>query len=116
MPGSGQKIDLGGFAYSTSEAASWIQSGTSGTLTVSDGAQTAQLSLIGTYVSSDFNLTTIMAGPYVDDPRAATPAATRFAEATAGFSGRGAGLAAIHDGGTALIGGGPLVTAATSGR
>jgi autotransporter passenger strand-loop-strand repeat protein len=49
----GQEIDLGGFAYGGSkEAVSWTQSGTSGTLTVSDGAQTAHLTLIGTATSS----------------------------------------------------------------
>jgi fibronectin-binding autotransporter adhesin len=109
----GQKIDLGRFAYSGGETVSWTQSGTSGTLTVSDGAQTANLTLDGTYVSGDFTLSTDSSGgTYVADPRPAVG----FAQAIAAFSGREQGFAAIHAGGSALMSASPLATAATSGR
>jgi hypothetical protein len=54
-------------------------------------------------------------GTFVDDPRT-TPAAVRFAAAMAGFSGRDAGFAAVHSGGTSRTSALPLATAATSGR
>jgi autotransporter passenger strand-loop-strand repeat protein len=108
-----QMIDLGGFTYSSGESVSWAQSGTSGTLTISDRARTASLTLDGSYVSGDFTLSTdSQGGTYVADPR---PAAG-FAQATAGFSGREQGFAAIHAGGSALMSASPLATAATSGR
>ena len=117
-----QKIDLGGFTFSAGETVGWTQSGTSGTLTVQDGPQTANLTLIGTYVVGDFHLANDKhGGTFVTDPRPpphAVPAATRFVQAVAGFEGgrAAAGVAAIHDGGTALIGTSPLVGVATSGR
>jgi autotransporter passenger strand-loop-strand repeat protein len=118
MTGPGQKVDLGDFTYSSGETVSWTQSGTSGTLTISDGAQTARLTLDGTYVSGDFDLATDgSGGTYVYDS-SATPAAapTRFTQAMAGFSGREQSFAAIHAGGSALLSASPLATAATSGR
>ena len=116
MSGPGQKVELGGFAFGTSETAAWSQAGTSGTLTVSDGGQTAKLTLVGTYVSSDFHLATdAHGGTYVDDPRT-TPAATRFAEAMAGFSGRYQALAAIYASGTALVSASHLFAAGSSAR
>ena len=74
-----EKIDLGGFAYSSStETLSWTQSGTSGTLTVSDGAEVASLTLIGIYATSNFNLANdAHGGTFVYDPRACPPAFTR---------------------------------------
>jgi autotransporter passenger strand-loop-strand repeat protein len=113
-----QQIDLGGFfAIGTGETAAWSQTGTSGTLTVTDGAQVANLTLIGTYVTSDFTLADDDRGGTLitDPPPSAAPAAVRFAEAMAGFHG-GRGVAAIHAGGTALLSVSPLLTAATSGR
>ena len=47
---------MGGFVHSSAETAAWVQSGTSGTLTVHDGTQTASLTLIGTYATSDFSV------------------------------------------------------------
>jgi fibronectin-binding autotransporter adhesin len=113
MSGPGQEVDLGGLAFSNAETATWSQTGNSGTLTVSDGGQTAKLTLIGTYSSTDFHLATDgKGGTYVDDPR---PAAG-FAQAMAGFSGRTQAFAAIHAGGTALMSASPLVPAGSSGR
>jgi len=70
MTGTGQKVDLVGFAYnSATESASWSQGTGSGTLTVTDGAQVAHLTLIGTYVTSNFTLSTDGAGgTFVVDP------------------------------------------------
>ena len=71
---STQKVDLGGFKYSTSETVAWAQSGTSWTLTVKDGAKTATLKLIGSYVGSDFHLSNDGHGDTtVADPPAASP-------------------------------------------
>jgi autotransporter passenger strand-loop-strand repeat protein len=115
-----QQIDLGGFAYASSETASWTPTGTSGTLVITDGAKTASLTLIGSYVSGDFQLSDDgHGGTLLSDPAAkpaAEPAPSRFAQAVAGFSGREQGLAAIHTGGTALIGATPQLTAGSSGR
>jgi hypothetical protein len=109
----GQKIDLGGFAYSSGETAVWSQSAASGTLTLSDGGETETLTLIGTYAGSDFHLATDgNGGTYVTDPR---PAAG-FTQAMAGFSGRTQGIAAIHAGGTALASASPLAVTASSER
>jgi hypothetical protein len=66
-----EKIDLGGFAFSAGETAAWTQSGTSGTLTVSDGVKTAKLTLIGTYADGSFNLADDgHGGTFVTDPPA----------------------------------------------
>jgi autotransporter passenger strand-loop-strand repeat protein len=119
MTGPGQQVDIEGFAYSASETASWSQTGTSGTLTVTDGAQKLNLFLIGSYATSDFKLSDDgHGGTFVVDPRAnpAVPPPTRFAEAMAGFSGRDQDFAAVHAGGTALLSAGSVFTAATSGR
>jgi autotransporter passenger strand-loop-strand repeat protein len=116
-----EKIDLGGFAFSvSSETVTWTQAGTSGTLKVQDGAKTASLTLIGTYVTGDFTLTNDGdGGTFVADPPAsqaiAAPTATRFVQALAGFgAGRGA-PAAIHSGGTATTIAPPLLNATASG-
>ena len=58
MSDAAQQIDLAGFADSASERLYWAQTGTSGTLSVVDGAETAQLMLVGTYAKSDFHLAT----------------------------------------------------------
>jgi autotransporter passenger strand-loop-strand repeat protein len=105
---SSQKVDLGGFAYSSSETATWTQAGTSGTLSVVDGAKVATLTLIGTYATSNFQLAadghggTFLFDPPPPEQATAAPAATRFAQALAGFGGgrSGAGFAAVHAGGT----------------
>jgi autotransporter passenger strand-loop-strand repeat protein len=119
MSGLGQKIELGGFAYASGETASWAQSGSSGTLTVSDGGKTAQLTLVGDYVSSDFHLATDgKGGSYLYDPSALPSAQgpTQFVEAMAGFSGRTPGYDAIHAGEPAPMSAAHPVTAGSSGR
>ena len=119
---SAQKVDLDGFAFSTSESVAWTQSGTSGTLTVTDGAKVATLTLIGSYTTSDFKLAADgHGGTFVFDPPARSPmaarAATRFAQALAGYEGdRGASFAAIHAGGAALSSAAGLITVAMSAR
>ena len=51
---TGDELDLGGFAFGAGETRSYA----SGTLTVVDGGKTATLSLVGSYVTSDFALST----------------------------------------------------------
>jgi len=64
-----QKIDLDGFVYSSAEKAAWAQTGTSGTLTVTDGAKTAHLTLIGTYATGNFTMSADgHGGTFVVDP------------------------------------------------
>ena len=118
MKSATQQVDLGGFAFSSGETASWVQSGTSGTLTVTDGAKVAHLTLIGTYNSSSFKLSDDgHSGTFVADPPAATPAASRFVEVAAGFGGgHDPGFAAIHAGGTALFAALPPLTGAVGSR
>ena len=123
LTSANQKLDLGGFAFSSGETVTWTQSGTSGTLTVHDGANTATLSPIGTYTNSSFNLHADgHGGTYVSDPpaagpdTAAAPPAIRFAQALAGFDGgRGQVFAAVHAGGSA-VSSPALVAMAMSGR
>jgi len=118
--GASEKIDLGGFASGASETAKWSQTGTSGTLTVHDGAKIASLTLIGTYATGDFQLSTDgHGGTLIKDPTApAAVPATRFTQALGGMEGGrfAASAAAVHDGESALIGASPLVGVATSGR
>jgi autotransporter passenger strand-loop-strand repeat protein len=78
-----QKIDLGGFAYSsTGETVSWTEagSGLSGTLTVSGGGKSASLSLIGSYVTSNFQLSSDGAGGTI----IVDPPLTEFSQLMAG--------------------------------
>jgi len=91
MTGAGQKVDLVGFAYnSATESASWSQGTGSGALTVTDGAQVAHLSLIGTYVTSNFTLSTDGAGgTFVVDPPLSHGVAS-FVQAMAVMGGGGA--------------------------
>jgi autotransporter passenger strand-loop-strand repeat protein len=83
-----KKIDLAGFGFTTSETVSWTQSASgSGTLTITDGGQVAQLSLAGTYATSNFVLTNDHSGgTFVADPPASGLAV--FAQAAAGFTSR----------------------------
>ena len=113
-----QKIDLGGFTFSGGESVSWTQSGTSGTLTVKDGAKVAHLTLIGTYTSSSFHLSNDShGGTFVVDPPAAAPAAAGFVQAIAGLSADRGAFVGVHAGGNAVvITALPYITAATSGR
>jgi autotransporter passenger strand-loop-strand repeat protein len=117
---SGQEVDLAGFAFSTGETATWTQAGTSGTLTVHDGAKTANLVLIGAYATSDFHLAQDgHGGTFVTDPKAAsqTIAATRFAEAAAGLQGgRLTGGVANPQGNAPMTGAAPLAAVATTSR
>jgi hypothetical protein len=120
MSGAGQQIDLDRFTFSSGESVTWAQSGASGTLTVTDGAKVANLTLIGTYVSSDFHLTNDgHGGTFVADPRPAATlptSAAGFAQAIAGLPSDPYGFVRIHGGGTAVISAPEFVTAATSGR
>jgi hypothetical protein len=54
----GDEFDLGGFTFSAGETRSFTEAGsnTSGTLTVVDGGQTANLTLLGSYATSNFVL------------------------------------------------------------
>jgi hypothetical protein len=56
--GAGDEIDLGGFAYGSGETCSF----TSGVLSVFDGGKQAHLTLLGSYVTSNFTLATDSAG------------------------------------------------------
>src|SRR5262249_30319159 len=110
------KIDLGGFGYdSAGETVSWTQSGTSGTLTVNDGAKTASLTLLGIYSADSFHLANAgHGGTYVF----VQPAA-RFAQALAVFGGgsalpAGAGSSFLRSD-PALLSAPALTPAATSG-
>jgi hypothetical protein len=108
-----QKIDLDSFAFSAGESVTWAQSGTSGTLTVHDGAKVAHLTLIGTYVTSDFALANDQhGGTFV---KGAQPAA--LTQAAAGMPDGHAALAVGHAGGRASEGAAVSpVVAAMSGR
>ena len=120
---SGQRIDLGGLAFASgSETITWAQSGASGTLTVTDGAKVAALTLVGTYVASNFQLGddghggTVITEPKRPAMTPNSPAINHFAEAMAGLRGGRDQAFVVHSGGTALSNAPPLVTAATSGR
>ena len=58
---AGDIIDLAALAYNTANTAdntlTWTQNGTTGTLAISNGTQTEDITLAGTYTSSDFMLT-----------------------------------------------------------
>ncbi len=55
---SGDEFDLGGFEFGASETRSFTENSghTGGTLSVTDGSRHANLSLLGSYVTSDFAL------------------------------------------------------------
>ena len=111
-----QQVDLGGFAFTSGESATWAPSGTSGTLTVTDGAKTAHLTLIGTYASGDFQLGADgHGGTIVDDPPRKPAVAAGFAQAMAALAGDD--TAYVHAGGEATVITTPrFLTAVTSGR
>jgi autotransporter passenger strand-loop-strand repeat protein len=117
MSGPGQKVDLGGFAFSSGETVTWTQAGTSGTLTVSDGAKVANLTLIGTYVTSDFALAGDgHGGTFVSDPPAPSANAATFVAAAASFhGGRYEGVESVNSG-LAQTSPPPLAATAISGR
>jgi autotransporter passenger strand-loop-strand repeat protein len=86
MANVSQKLDLVGFAYTPgAESATWAQTGTSGTLTVSDGGYVAKLTLVGAYTTSNFTLSddghggTILVDPPVKSLAAFTQAMASFA-------------------------------------
>jgi autotransporter passenger strand-loop-strand repeat protein len=117
LTGPTDKIDLGGFTFSSGgESVGWAQSGTSGTLTVTDGAKVAHLTLIGTYTSSSFNLSNDgHGGTFVADPP--TPSAAGFAQALAGFSAPGPTITApVTAGGTSGFAEMLHATASAGGR
>ena len=71
MANASDKIDLGGFTYGAGETVSWTEAvgNASGTLTVVDGAKTASLTLLGSYVTSNFSLSDDgVGGTFVVDP------------------------------------------------
>jgi autotransporter passenger strand-loop-strand repeat protein len=73
----GDTIDLISFGFASSETVSWSQNGTSGTLTVTDGAQIEHLTLIGSYVTSNFTLANDgFGGTAIHDPPVGGGAAT----------------------------------------
>jgi hypothetical protein len=116
-----QKIELGGFAYSTSETLAWTQTGTSGTLTVSDGAKTAQLILDGTYATGSLRLSDNKhGGTFIADapakPATAGRAAAGFVQAMAVFGGGGTGPATVRSPETSLISAASLAPTSSSGR
>ena len=57
---TGDEFDLGGFGYATSETEVFTENAahTQGTLTVTDGAKVANLTLLGNYATGDFHLST----------------------------------------------------------
>jgi hypothetical protein len=119
MSSATQQVDLGGFTFSAGETVAWAQSGTSGTLTVSDGAKTAHLTLIGTFTSSSFHLTNDgHGGTFVADPPtnpAGPPTAAGFVQAIASLASDS--MAYVHSGRAAVLITSPaFLTAATSGR
>jgi autotransporter passenger strand-loop-strand repeat protein len=108
-------IDLMGFAFGAGETASWAQSGTSGTLTIKDGAKVEALTVAGSYVTSQFRLSTDSAGGTLIHVVTPAPTPTLFAQAIAGhYSGRAADATMVHGGGAAQ----PVaqLAVATSGR
>ena len=89
MTGVKDKIDLGGFTYGAGETVSWTEAAgnTSGTLTVTDGAKTASLTLIGDYVTSNFTLSDDgIGGTYVVDPPSTGALATGGGPSVANFT------------------------------
>jgi autotransporter passenger strand-loop-strand repeat protein len=76
MHDSSERVDLGGFDYSSSEKISWTEAAnnTSGVLTIVDGSKTAKLALVGSYVKGNFVLSadgaggTIVVDPVVQPP------------------------------------------------
>ena len=55
--GAGDALELTDLTYSSGATASWAQGSGSGTLTVSNGSQSAMITLAGTYITSDFAVT-----------------------------------------------------------
>jgi hypothetical protein len=84
-------LDLSDIAYhSGTTSATWAQSGTSGTLTVTDGSHTAHLTLLGQYVAGQFIIATDgHGGTVVTDPPPGDMPLVQ--SATAMFSTSGAG-------------------------
>ena len=62
--GTGDKIDLGTFTFGSGTTRSFVEaaSHTSGTLSVANGASQANLTLLGSYVTSNFALSNDSAG------------------------------------------------------
>jgi hypothetical protein len=63
-------LDLRDVAFiSGATSATWTQSGTSGTLAITNGAVTADISLLGQYSTANFHVTSgIAGGTIVTDP------------------------------------------------
>ncbi|QUD88290.1 NF038122 family metalloprotease [Phenylobacterium montanum] len=85
----GDTIDLPSFTYSAgTESATWSQTGTSGTLTITDGALVANLTLSGSYVTSNFKLSADSTGGTLinDPPVQAAQNVTLFTQHLAGLN------------------------------
>ena len=85
-------MDLMDIAYhSGTTSLAWAQSGTSGTLTVTDGTHTAHLTLLGQYVAGQFHIAsdghggTMVTDPPVGDMSLMQPASATLA--TSGAAG-----------------------------
>jgi hypothetical protein len=120
LANTSEKIDLGGFTYAQTETRAWVQSGSSGTLTVRDGTKTASLTLIGVYTTSNFVLSDDgHGGTFIVDPPAgeAPAAALRLAEAIAGFGAPDGPVAVTsQSAGAALLSADAYAATPTSGR
>jgi autotransporter passenger strand-loop-strand repeat protein len=102
---SGDAIDLGGLAYSGTSAASWTQltsgASASGTLIVKEGASSVTLTVVGSYTSKNFSVTSdghggtlvtdppVISGGYQLGTSAGTAGDTNGGGHTAGVSGGG---------------------------
>ncbi|MBA3811821.1 MAG: hypothetical protein H0X27_09330, partial [Caulobacteraceae bacterium] len=91
----GTSLDLGDIAFSKATTATYSGTKSGGVLTVTDGAHTARIHLMGDYRSSTFVVASDgHGGTLVHDPAAPAPvsaSAGRFAAAMAGWAGGGAG-------------------------
>jgi autotransporter passenger strand-loop-strand repeat protein len=71
IPGIAETIDLRDIGFSNATKETFTQTGTSGTLTVTDGTNTANLTLLGQYSTANFSLSSDGAGgTLVKDPPA----------------------------------------------
>ena len=111
---SRDRIDLGELGFGSNQTATWSQTGTSGALTVVDPTQSATLTLVGGFATSDFVLSNDGHGgtliTLAGSSTAAAPAAApiRFVEAMGGFHAvrEATGPGWVQSGGSSLEGAG----------
>jgi autotransporter passenger strand-loop-strand repeat protein len=111
-------IDLTEFAFSGDESLKWKQTGTSGTLTLLEGTNSANLVVKGSFVTSEFHLADDgHGGTSVSVPQAGGFAReARFAESLAAFNGgRRDALAVGPVRGPTANGAAPVLVTVTSG-